>query len=335
VAARVLVSEVCKDTLRRIESDGESKYAQRQRGWMTSMYRTADWTKRAITTVAGLGILLALTLSLLMGFRLVTGRGLGFGLWRVKHLGLAVLDSSSTAGTAHGEYTNVIFLHHSTGHNLIEQGGIRERFSEAGFDFWDHGYNAQGLRRPDGSYTGYSYRVPRDNTDPDGLAEIFAQRVYPLPLNVLSGLLQHEVIAFKSCFPVSHVSSNEQLEQYKSYYLHMRDVMDNRPDHVFIVMSPPPLNPAATGSEAANRARGFADWLKSDEYLSGHPNVFTFDFFSHLAEDEAAAPDHNMLRVEYREGQDSHPNQEANKVVGPLFVDFVIDSVESYRAVRD
>lgn len=69
----------------------------------------------------------------------------------------AVLDSPSVA--ANGDFTNVIFLHHSTGNNLIQQRSVRERFTEAGYDFWDHGYNPQGLRRPDGTAAGYSYNI--------------------------------------------------------------------------------------------------------------------------------------------------------------------------------
>jgi hypothetical protein len=283
------------------------------------------------------GIVIVLVFLALLAIRLATGRGLG--LWAfassriqfVSSLIRAVIDSRSVSGYSQGDFTNIIFLHHSTGRNLIEQGGVREGLTEAGYSFWDHDYNPRGLRRPDGGRTGYNYNIPDDNTDPDGLARIFAQRAYGLPLNAFSGLQQHEVIAFKSCFPASNITSDEQLEGYKSYYLAMRDVMDQHPDRVFIVLTPPPLSPAATDAEAAARARAFADWLKSDEYLSGHPNVFTFDFFGHLAQDEPTSPDYNMLRVEYREGADSHPNQTANETIGPLFVDFVINAVQGYR----
>jgi hypothetical protein len=115
----------------------------------------------------------------------------------------------------------------------------------------------------------------------------------------------------------------------------MRDVMDQHPDHVFIVVTPPPLNPAATDAEIAARARAFADWLKSDEFLAGHRNVFTFDFFDLLAEGDAAAPDFNTLRADYREGEDSHPNQLANQTIGPLFADFIVEAVDAYREATE
>ncbi len=280
--------------------------------------------------VSVVGIVVVLGFLTLLAIYLIRGRG--FGLWRFMHLGRAVLDSRSVASYSRGDFTNIVFLHHSTGRYLIQQGGVRQQLTEVGYDFWDHDYNWPGLHRPDYSETGYSYLIPNDNTDPDGLTRIFAQHVYGLPLNALSGLLQHEVIVFKSCFPVSHITSDEQLEKYKTYYLEMRDVMDGHTDRIFIVMTPPPLNSVATNPEAAARARVFADWLKSDEYLSGHPNVFTFDFFGYLAEDNPAAPDYNMLRAEYREGEDSHPNQVANKTIGPLFADFIINT--QYRKSR-
>jgi hypothetical protein len=108
--------------------------------------------------------------------------------------------------------------------------------------------------------------------------------------------------------------------------------MDRHPDHVFIVVTPPPLNPAGTDPEAAARARAFSRWLQSDEFLAGHPNIFTFDLFGPLAEEDPQAPDLNMLRSEYREGEDSHPTRLANQTIGPLFADFVIDAVQTYRA---
>ena len=305
---------------------------------MSTKSRACIWLKSRLGMV---GIVIVLMILSLLAIRLVTGRGLGlwtFATSRIRSTSSrvqAVLDSQSVSSYSRGDFTNVIFLHHSTGHNLIEQGGVRERFSEAGYDFWDHGYNPNGLRRPDGTHTGYSYHVPDDNTDPDGLSRVFAQRARDLPWNTFSGLLQHEVIAFKSCFPVSDISSDEHLKGYKSYYLGMRNVMDQHADKVFIVLTPPPLNPAATDADTAARARRFADWLKSEEYLNGHSNVFTFDFFDYLAEDDPSAPDWNMLRAEYRGGTDSHPNQTANETIGPIFVDFITHAIQEYRATYE
>ena len=286
----------------------------------------------ARTMAIVVGTIVVLGLLGFLSVRLLAGRGLG--LWRIASVARASLNSRSTVSQSHGDFTNVFFLHHSVGRNLIDQGDVRNRFTKAGFRFWDQGYNWEEVRRPDGSHAGYSYVVPDENTDPDGLAEIFAQRVYGLPLNTFSGLLQHEVIAFKSCFPVSGILSDEQLAAHKSDYLSMREVMDQHNDRLFIVVTPPPLNPADTDKAAAARARAFANWLKSDEFLRGHPNIVTFDLFDRLAEGDAQAADSNMLRQDYREGADSHPTRIANETIGPQFVDFVIDAIDQYRQTR-
>jgi hypothetical protein len=274
-------------------------------------------------------------------YRLVSGESLGLISWVYNQVNgvvdraQVVMDTSTRSRDKAQQFTNVIFLHHSVGNNLIEQGGVRELFNQAGYQFWDHDYNYIGLTDPNGNPTGYSYSIPADNTDPDGLHQLFHQPELPLPLNAFSGLMQHEVIIFKSCYPASDIVSEEDLQASKQMYLEIRDVMDQHPEKLFIVVTQPPLNPAHTTLEIANRARSFADWLKSDEYLAGHPNVATYDLFGQLAEDQAGVPDYNMLKGEYRQGTDSHPNEIANQVIAPDFVEFITQAIESYRMIAD
>ncbi|MFQ6014424.1 MAG: hypothetical protein ACE5NP_03140 [Anaerolineae bacterium] len=222
----------------------------------------------------------------------------------------------------------VMFLHHSVGANLIEQGGVRQRLTDLGYEFYDHGYNEDGLVLADGTWTGRNFDVPDDNTDPDGFAVIFAQPLHDPPDNTFSQLMQYDAIAFKSCFPTSLIESDAQLAQYKSYYLSIRDRMDQYPNKVFIVVTQPPEIPNDTDPQAAARARAFSDWLASDEYLSGHPNVFTFNLFDLLAD-----PSTNMLRAEYQTDEwDAHPNELANRTIGPLFVNFIDQAIRTYTA---
>jgi len=219
----------------------------------------------------------------------------------------------------------IMFLHHSCGQNLIEQGGVREALTALGYEFYDHGYNEEGLRLADGSYTGTHFDVPGDNTDPDGFAAIFAQPLHDPPDNTFSHLMQYDVIAFKSCFPTSNIWDDYQLNEYKAYYLAIRDRMDQYPDKIFIPVTMPPELPNDSDLEAAARARTFTVWLQSDEYLAGHPNVFVFDFFGLLAGSD------NFLRPEYRVDEyDAHPNELANRTIGPLFVAFIDQAVRSY-----
>ena len=239
----------------------------------------------------------------------------------------ARLLATATA-TPGADFRRVIFLHHSTGASLIEQGGVRQRLTGLGYEFYDHGYNDDGLVLADGTWTGRNFDVPDDNTDPDGLAAVFAQPLDDPPDNTFSYLMQYDVIAFKSCFPVSDIQSDDQLAEYKSYYLSIRDRMDQYPDKIFIVLSPPPQVAAYTDAEAAARARAFANWLASDEYLNGHPNVFAFNFFDLLAD-----PSTNTLRADYQaDEQDAHPNELANRTIGPLFADFIDQAIRIYAA---
>jgi len=286
-------------------------------------------------TIGVIGFSFVLLVAALLIFRAVTGRGLGLrSLPRtVLSIVLAVSNRDKDTQYNQGEYTDIIFLHHSTGNNLVEQGGLREIFSSAGYRFWDQSYNAQGLRDPDGKFTRYAYPVPRDNTDPDGLAQVFYQQIYKLPINALSGLFQHEVIIVKSCFaPANQIASDEQLVQLKKYYLGMRDRMSQYPDKFFIIVTTPPLNPAETNPQEAERARELASWLKSDEFLSEHTNIYVYDLFDQLAENDPASPDHNMLRQTYRNGSDSHPNQKANQEIAPLFANTIINAIQTYRS---
>jgi hypothetical protein len=282
-----------------------------------------------------IGLSFGVLVAALLVYRAVTGRGLGLRSLPRTVLSVVLAVSNQTRDTQfnQGEFTDIIFLHHSTGNNLIEQGGVRKIFSEAGYHFWDQSYNAQGLRDPAGLFTGYAYPVPGDNTDPDGLVRVFHQRIYDLPINALSGLFQHEVIIIKSCFaPANQIDSDEQLVLLKKSYRDMRDRMSQYPDKFFVIVTSPPLNPAETNPQEAKRARELATWLKSDEFLGEDANIYVYNLFDQLAENDPSSPDYNMLRQTYRNGSDSHPNQKANQEIAPLFASAIMSAIETYRS---
>jgi hypothetical protein len=138
--------------------------------------------------------------------------------------------------------------------------------------------------------------------------------------------MQYDLIAFKSCFPNSNIADDYQLSEFKSYYVAIRDRIDQYPDKLFVVVTQPPQVPNETNAQEGERARALANWLQSDEYLSGHPNIFVFDFFGHLAGDD------NFLRPEYRmDAYDAHPNERANREIGPLFVSFLDEAIRSFQ----
>jgi hypothetical protein len=265
----------------------------------------------------------------------------------------------------------VVFLHHSVGRNLIEQGNLRQLLTNRGYQLYDQGYNEEdGLHLPDGTRADYTYGVPSDNTDPDGLATIFSQPVDTTsvgskgaPSNTLSGLLRHNVIVFKSCYPVTQIESDADLERYKTYYLQIRATIDRYPDKVFIALTPPPQEPGSTNKEAAARARLFASWLKSPAFLAERPNLFVVDLFDLLAEPDASKWDYNALRAIYREEtpgfrfrvgravfpavdlvgegarlnslwvpQESHPNSAGNRTAAPILAEAVDAAVRGFGA---
>lgn len=266
----------------------------------------------------------------------VTGHNIGIRALAVTiyHTARAVADRDSVRRDHQGQYTDIIFLHHSVGYNLIEDGNIRGAFQNSGYHFWDHDYNDPGLRDPSGQSRGYSYSVPDDNTDPDGLANIFSMPVYDLPLNTFSALLQHEVILIKSCFPNSAIASEEELADDQANYRKIRAAMQAHPDKIFIVLTSPPLIPEETNPEDAARARAMAAWLASADFQAGSRNIFVFDFYDLLAGSDPSSPEVNMLRREYRNGSDSHPNQAGNQAVAPQLVSFVIQSIQAYKTGR-
>lgn len=245
---------------------------------------------------------------------------------------MAIADGHRIRTSELGDLTNIVFLHHSTGEHFITQGGLREALEAEGFQLWDHGYNYQGLTGPDGKPRKYSYRIPADNTDPDGLAVLFNQPSSTIPINAFSGLLQHEVILIKSCFtPTSHIDSEEQLERYKADYLAIRDVINQHPNKVFLLMTQPPLNLAETNPDEAARARALADWLVSPEFGNGHNNLYVFNTFAFLVDDNPDSIRYNMLRESFSNGSDSHPNQKANEQIVPMLVAFIKISIQSYQ----
>lgn len=293
----------------------------------TSTART--WLKRSGVALAGLVVLLVAA-SVLSGYGLNLR---GFGRAALDLIS-AVTKSNVVKQSSTGEYRNIVFLHHSVGNNLIDQGGVRDLFTTAGYQFWDQGYNWQQLRDPNGRTTGYAYTVPDDNTDPDGLARVFSQPAYGLPLNTLSGLLQHEVILYKSCFPASQIGMDEDLEKSKAYYRQMLPTIDQHPDRLFILLTQPPLIPRETNPQQAARARALANWIMSDEFKQGRANLVTYDLFNQLAEDDPAAPDYSMLRAAYRTDVDSHPTEVANRDIAPKLVEFVTQAIEQFKTRR-
>lgn len=285
---------------------------------------TWSTSEQAVATVSSVGVVQAAG----VGSTEVSARA-----QKVTGSATLVVSDGSTAGL-----TNLFFLHHSTGNGFVVEGDMRGYISGynssygTGYQFWDHGYNGDGLRDPSGNSTGTSYNIPDDNTDPDGLWKLWTSSASDAVQSRNTIVSNHEVIAFKSCFPASAISDAATLNQYKQWYLDMRDFFDSRPDRVFVVMSTPPLHPLSTNQTEAQNARAFANWLKSSTYLTGHPNVVSFDLFDILANPDDGSATANMLRAAYQQDPsdgDSHPNAVGNQTVGPQLAQVLINAALS------
>lgn len=288
-----------------------------------------------------IGAILFVAAAGLVAYRLISGEPLGLrsavetAIYNTRMQIRVIQDSGKVALYSRGDYTNVFFLHHSVGEGFVKEGGLRDLLMEQGLTLYDQNYNYIGLSGPDGQLTGTSYIVPEDNTDPDGLAKLFAQPVYDLPVNALSAMLQHEVIVFKSCYTAVPIASDEAYQAMQRDYQTVLNLIRQHPEKVFILLTSPPLIPSATRPEESQRARRMAEWLQSDEFVGQSDNLYIFDLFDALSEDDPASPDANTLKVEYRRGgDDAHPNAAANQAVAPIIAQFIVDSIQDYRESR-
>lgn len=237
----------------------------------------------------------------------------------------------------------IIFLHHSTGANLLREGNIRSLLNAKlpDVELWDHGYsfgpfrslqNISHLVAPylfelsdnNGNATGKDYGLKMNNTNPDGYATIFSQPITNPATNEFSRIMLYDTVIFKSCYPVTKIISDQQLKQYQKYYLSVRQRIDTFPNKLFILFSPPPLRLSLTQKEFAQRARKFANWLKSTDYVEKRKNILVFDFFDFLAGKIT-----NTLKPEYCRSiiTDSHPNSKANIEIGTYFINFLTKEV--------
>lgn len=234
--------------------------------------------------------------------------------------------------------TNVMYLHHSTGRYMVRDSGFRSLVDwhneNSGSDirFWDHDYaygnSYTGVILPDSTvHHDWIYGYEANDITPAGYHDIFVNA----PAFRDSLFNRHEVLICKNDHSTGDIESDAQLAEYKEHYLAIRDVLDQYPDKLFILMSGPSRRPEKTDPETAGRAREFYNWLQSPEFMNGHPNLAFFDLFDHLAyPDDDGNPEANMTRAEYRlpEPWDDHPNELANVTIGPLFADMVLRTLD-------
>jgi hypothetical protein len=155
----------------------------------------------------------------------------------------------------------------------------------------------------------------------------------------------YNVIIMKHCFPASDVledtgkvdpsSPRQSLENYKTIYRLLRDRFDISPGMLFIAWTLPPRHrlcepPQGNKEGNAARATDFSNWLKGEFIEEGgpHPNIYVWDFRGIVTD-----PNTNFLKYDYErdhDNPDSHPNELANNEVGPMFAQFIVDTITDF-----
>jgi len=236
----------------------------------------------------------------------------------------------------------IIFLHHSTGGGVYNEGNVAK---------WFQNYNNQNgtayniIERsyPNTPYPWENYPYDFWNLWINGACNNNSPAV-----ECMDKITQNfDVIIFKHCYPGADVladqgnasvgSKRKSLENYKLQYRALRTLMDSYPNNKFIVWTLAPLHQNATTVENASRARQFVEWVKNEwltEDQKSYPNIYVFDFFG-LAAELSTSPINgkpNCLKYLYEgshSGSDSHPNSLANKTIGSQFAQFVVDAIKN------
>lgn len=232
-----------------------------------------------------------------------------------------------------------IFLHHSTGINLYEEGKVAN---------WIDTYNQTNgtsikVNERNYPYDPWTYNYPYDYWKiwADGACSSTNPNIECL--NTLAE--NYDMIIMKHCSPASHIQEDtgtpditsdvKSLENYKEQYRALRSLFDSYPDTKFLVWTLAPLHRLSTSPTKANRANEFVQWVKNEwltEDGKSHPNIIIFDFFSLVAElDENPVNGiQYCLKYEYEKSHtdgESHPNKAANEYAGPLFAQAIVDAL--------
>lgn len=238
---------------------------------------------------------------------------------------------------------DLLFIHHSVGSNWLNN-GLRSALQ-------DPAQNLHVFRVHDATYgdtigndTDVRHWYPKFR-DQMGLV-----RTFDRSRNVAyteAGRF-NRIVLFKSCYPNSAISSvgtapgdpvgaEHTLWNHKAAYNACAGLFQAHPTTLFVALTAPPLNPAATGAADAARAREFHTWLGTtwvSDYAkaSGLGNVAAFDLFDVLANPPTHPTEPNMLAAAYRSGTDSHPTAAGDQAATRAFLPFLAKAVESWLA---
>jgi hypothetical protein len=241
-----------------------------------------------------------------------------------------------------GYSQSVIFLHHSTGAGVYNEGNV------AGWIANYNSLNSTNYQITERAFPDTPY--PWENYPYDYWNLWINNQCSSTNVNIqcLGNIVQnYDVLIFKHCFPGADILANDgnpsvnssikTLANYQLQYRALRSLLDQYPQKKFIVWTLAPLHRLATNANNAARAKQFVDWVKTSwltEDGKSHPNIYIFDFFSLVAETNQTPVNGqvNCLKYSYEGSHtdsDSHPNLLANQTVGPLFSQFIVNTIKN------
>ncbi len=251
---------------------------------------------------------------------------------------------------AHATEVNIIFLHHSTGDNLVGEGRVKEWFDTYNSD------NGTRYKFNTRFYPGlkpqpmYNYPYNYWNLWVNNACDAKYANERPCFEDLVR---EYDVIIFKHCYPGSDVEKNtgfpdissdrKSIENYRLQYRALRDLFDKHPDNHFIIWTLPPRNRVATTYKKARRAKDFVKWVKEDfltEDGKDHHNISIFDFWgltAELSKKPGTKGEPYCLKWDYERyhgKRDSHPNETANRTIGLLFGEFIVNSIKTYQSAK-
>lgn len=234
-------------------------------------------------------------------------------------------ENPPSGGEGGGEPGNkkLVFIHHSTGGNLLADnyGELGKKLNNAGFYVSDICY---GWSAPENAGQG-------DNTDIGQWYSWFADETVQANNikkrdNIMNAVYtnyswsgqygsytrgadpggENEIVMIKSCFPNSHVnvansstpaqfynqvfsSPNHNVSNIKALYNAILPYMKSHSDKMFVIIANPSLLPTSTNNDEAARAREVTNWLTLSWLKDNNwenKNVYVWNYFNVLTDED-------------------------------------------------
>lgn len=207
----------------------------------------------------------------------------------------------------------LLFIHRSVGQQICNE--VRNTKKIPALRLFDLNVNSNLLKDTASKIIRSEISIQNGDTSPEGLANFFQTALTNKKLE--NELLKYDVIAFKSCYTASAISSNKVLNEYKrAYSSSIEQFIRAHPKLKFVIISPPPRRPLFTSKTSKKLAGDYAVWLSS--FSKEISNCYFFDLFETLS-------DGYLLAKPYRRYAfwDQHPNRLGTQVAADKMIELI------------